>query len=79
MAIELLQDETRRGMLRVRAGGAFDEEAKHTVFRRDEQDRLTREIDDDTYHPNLMDGVCYAMRPVWWFARKVPANGGGEK
>ncbi len=77
LAIELLQDETRQGMLRVRAGGAFDEEAKHTVFRRDEQDRLTREIDDDTFHPNLMDGVCYAMRPVWWFARKVPANAGG--
>lgn len=74
LAIELLQDEARRGMLKVRAGGAFDEEARHTVFRRNEQDQLTREIDDETYHPDLMDAVTYSLRTVWWFSRKVPTN-----
>lgn len=70
MAIELLQAESRTGNLKVREGGPFADECLKTVFARDEQDNLTREIDDDTYHPDLMDAVTYGMRPIWMFTRQ---------
>jgi len=64
-AIEQLQEDVRHGRFKVLKGGVFEEEALKTVFRRDEQDNLTREIDDETFHPDLVDAVLYAMRPVW--------------
>ena len=73
LAVEILQDEVRRRLFKVRKGGPFDEEALKTVFLRNEQDELTRIIDDDTYHPDVADAVLYAMRPIWLFNR-----GGGE-
>ncbi|MFA5377271.1 MAG: hypothetical protein WC455_16090 [Dehalococcoidia bacterium] len=69
MAIELLQDEVRKGLLRVRRDGPFADECMKTVFKRNDRDEITREIDDETYHPDMMDGVTYAMRPVWLFNR----------
>jgi hypothetical protein len=71
MAIELLQDEVRRGIFKVREGGAMWQECLRTVFRRNERDELTREVDDETYHPDEIDAVTYAMRPIWIFNRKL--------
>lgn len=70
LAIELLQDEIRGGRFKVPKGGAFDDEALRTVFARNDRDELTRTVDDETYHPDLLDAVLYAMRPVWLFDRK---------
>ena len=70
LAIELLQDDARMGHLKVREGGPFADECMKTVFSRNERDELTREVDDETYHPDLMDAVTYAMRPVWMFTRR---------
>jgi len=66
-AIEHLQDEVRRGLFKVPKGGIFADEALKTIFARNDRDELTREVDDDTYHPDLLDAVLYAMRPVWLF------------
>ena len=70
MAVEILQDEVRRGIFKVRKGGPFDDEALKTVFARNDRDELTRVIDDETYHPDVADAILYAMRPVWLFNRK---------
>lgn len=70
MAVELLQDEARRGYFKCRRGGPFDDEALKTVFARNDRDELTRVIDDETYHPDVADGVLYAMRPIWLFQRR---------
>lgn len=74
MGIELLQDECRRGMIKVRQGGPLSDEAQRTVFARNEQDQLTREIDEITYHADMMPAVTYALRPVWWFNRQLEAE-----
>jgi hypothetical protein len=71
MAIELLQDQVRRGLFKVRRGGAFDDEALKTVFARNDRDELTRIIDDETYHPDVADGILYALRPVQLFQRRT--------
>lgn len=65
VGIEFLQDEVRRGLFKVQRGSIFEGEALRTVFARNEKDELTREIDDDTYHPDLLDAVLYAMRTLW--------------
>ena len=67
MAFELLQDETRRGVFKCRRGGPLWEESLLTVYRRNENDQLTREIEDDVYHPDAMRAVHYAMRPIQIF------------
>jgi hypothetical protein len=69
-AIEILQEEVRLGYFKVRAGGVFADEALRTIFARDNDDNLTREIDEQ-YHPDLLDAVLYAMRPVWHSGKTV--------
>ena len=71
MGVEMLQDEVRTGMFKARRGGAFEDECLKTVFARNERDELTRTLDDDAYHPDLIDAVRYAMRPIWLFGRKA--------
>jgi hypothetical protein len=73
MAIELLQDECRRGIQKFRRGGPLWDESLKTVYARNEQDQLTREIDDETYHPDSIFAELYGMRPIWLF------NTGGGK
>ena len=65
MGIELLQAEVRTGSFKLVKGSDFEDECMRTVFARDELDNLTREIDDATYHPDVMDAVLYSMRLVW--------------
>jgi hypothetical protein len=67
MAFELLQDETRRGVFKCRKDGPLWDESLKTIYKRNEQDQLTREIDDETYHPDQMRAVHYAMRPIQLF------------
>jgi hypothetical protein len=71
MGVENLQEDVRTGRLKVKEGGIFADEALKTVFRRDEQDNLTREIDDETYHPDLLDAVLYADRPISIYGRRA--------
>jgi hypothetical protein len=68
MAFELLQDETRRGIFKVRKDGPLWDESLKTIYKRNERDELTREIDDETYHPDQMRAVHYAMRPIQLFS-----------
>lgn len=69
MALELLQDETRRGLVKYRRGGPMWDESLKTIYARNEQDQLTREIDDETYHPDSMFATLYGMRPIWLFGK----------
>ena len=65
MAIELLQEETRLGQFKVKPDGIFADEALKVVFARNERDELTRIIDDEAYHPDMVDAILYAMRFIW--------------
>jgi hypothetical protein len=71
MAIELAQDDMRRGILKVRRHGVFWEETLMTLYKRDEQDKLTRIIDDELFHPDMIDAFLYAIRPIQLFETKV--------
>jgi hypothetical protein len=69
-AVMMLQEEVRRGTFKVRRGGIFDQEALRIIFKRTEQDVLTREIDDDVFHPDAMDAILYSLR-AYWLTHKV--------
>jgi hypothetical protein len=69
MAVQNLQEEVRKGNLKIRPGSGFEEEALRTIFKRIEQEGqpsvITREIDDDVFHPDLMDALLYSLRYYW--------------
>ena len=63
--VEMLQEEVRTGAFKVRKDSAFVDEANKTVWARNDQDELTRKIDDDTFHPDMLDAILYSLRFVW--------------
>jgi len=80
LAYENLQEDTRRGYIKTKhsiwneegicVNDPFEDECNKAVFRRNDEEssnpyQLTREVDDETYHPDLMDAVLYAMRRIW--------------
>lgn len=62
MAISQLSDWCRRGIILVPKDGILADEFERTVYRRDEQDNITNEIDDDLFHPDAIDALLYASR-----------------
>jgi len=64
-AVEMLQEECRQGYFKVPKDGIFADEALKTVFARNDRDELTRVIDDDAFHPDMVDALLYSMRFVW--------------
>lgn len=72
LAIEMLQEEVRRGYLKVKDKNShFYDESLKTVWKRDDKDELTHEIDNDTFHPDMMDSVLYALRQVWIYSNSL--------
>ena len=55
----------------IKHNSIFAEEALYTVFARDEQDNLTRQIDDAVYHPDLADALIYSFFPIWVTEKKL--------
>jgi PBSX family phage terminase large subunit len=71
LAIDMMQVEINRGQLKILAGGVFDKEMESIVWRRDEDENIIRDIDDDAFHPDMMDALLYAMRPVWKYSNAL--------
>jgi hypothetical protein len=59
-----LRDLLRTGALLLPEGGKTAEECIKTVLKRDPQGNLTLDIDDHTYHPDLLPAMRYAMWDV---------------
>jgi len=83
MAYENLQADVRKGNLKIKHSvwneegicvvDPFEDECNKAVFKRNDEEssnpyELTREIDDEAYHPDLMDAVLYALRRVWVYS-----------
>ena len=73
MAISQLSDWCRTGKIKVPKDGYLAEEFDMTVYKRDDNDNITSEI-DDSYHPDIADALLYASRQMWF---AVGAEGGG--
>ena len=62
MAIAQLADWCRTGKIMIPEDGILQDEFERTVYKRDEQDNITSEIDDDLFHPDATDALLYASR-----------------
>lgn len=75
MAIAQLSDWCRTGRITNIYGGVLSNEFEQTVFKRDEQDNIMSEIDDDLFHPDAIDALLYASRQ---YAYDCGEDSGGE-
>ena len=62
MALAQLADWCRTGRIMIPEDGILQDEFERTVYKRDEQDNITAEIDDDLFHPDAVDALLYASR-----------------
>lgn len=66
LGIDLLQDEVNEpGRFHIKAGGFFDVESKKIIWKRDLTGTILRSIDDDSFHPDMMDAILYPFRFLW--------------
>ena len=69
MAVQMLREEVRQGNLKTKSGSVWAEESLRIVFKRMEIEGqasvITREIDDEIYHPDEMDAILYSLRNYW--------------
>lgn len=66
MAISQLSDWCRTGKIKNKEKGVLADEFERTVYKRDEQDNILTEIDDDAFHPDAVDALLYASRQYAW-------------
>jgi len=71
LGIELLQDVVNSGKLHVPRGGPFHDETEQVIWTREIDGTIVRKIDDDAYHPDLMDAVLYPFRELWSYGDEV--------
>ena len=71
LGIELLQDVVNSGKLHVPRGGPFNDETEQVIWTREIDGTIVRKIDDDAYHPDLMDAVLYPFRELWSYGDEV--------
>lgn len=62
MAISQLADWVRSGRILTKKNGIVTDEFDQTLYKRDEEDNITSEIDDDLFHPDAVDALLYASR-----------------
>lgn len=62
LALEQLAEWCRTGRILINEGSAVQDEFDRTVYKRDEEDNILSEIDDDIFHPDAIDALLYASR-----------------
>lgn len=65
-AIEKLSECSRTGLLKVPEAGFCSTEMEMTLYKRDEEDNVIAEIDDDTFHPDILMALLYASRQMFF-------------
>jgi hypothetical protein len=65
LGIHRVADDVSMGKLSLPMGGHCREECDKIVYKRDEMDNIIDEIDDDTFHPNAMIALKYAMTQIY--------------
>ena len=75
LAISQLAEWCRTGKITIEANKILADEFERIVYKRDDEDNILPEIDDDIFHPDAMFALLYATRQMWY---DVGAPLGGE-
>jgi PBSX family phage terminase large subunit len=67
LGIELLQDVVNSGRFKIPRGGPFHDETEQTIWTRLTDGTIERKIDDEAFHPDMMDAVLYPFRELWTY------------
>ena len=72
LGIEFLRDDVGAGRLKVPRAGPFADETTKTIWTKNPVDgSIIREIDDEAFHPNMMDAILYAYRFLMSYGNKA--------
>lgn len=66
LAISQLAEFCRTGRIVVPEDGVLSDEFDRTLYKRDEEDNILSDIDDDLYHPDAVFALLYAVRQYWF-------------
>ena len=66
LAIAQLAEFCRTGKIKVLENNVLSDEFDRILYKRDEDDNIISEIDDDMFHPDAMFALLYASRQMWY-------------
>ena len=75
MAISQMAEFCRTGKIVIPEDGILADECDRTLYKRDEEDNILPEIDDQLFHPDALMALLYACRQMWY---NIGAPYGGE-
>jgi hypothetical protein len=63
VGLYFVQDDVNHGRLHIQRDGLFHDECKKITWKRNKDSgQVEKVLDDDAYHPDLLDAVIYAYR-----------------
>lgn len=66
LAISQLAEWCRTGKIFIPKGNFLEDEFERTLYKRDEEDNILPEIDDELFHPDAAMALLYASRQMWF-------------
>lgn len=66
LAISQLSDWCRTGKIKIEKDKPLDDEFQSIVYKRDDEDNILSEIDEETFHGNSYMALLYASRQMWF-------------
>lgn len=66
LAISQMAEFCRTSKIVVPADGILADEFERTLYKRDEEDNILSEIDDELFHPDAVFALLYACRQMWY-------------
>lgn len=74
LAMSQMAEFCRTGKIVVPDEGILSDEFDRTLYKRDDEDNILPEIDDNIFHPDSVFALLYAVRQ-WWFDIGAPYGG----
>ena len=65
-AVEMLADELRAGRMKITEGGFLDDEMDRLLYKRNDEDDIINEIDEDVFHADAVMALLYASRKAFF-------------
>ena len=66
LAISQMAEFCRTGKLDIPEDGIIADECDRTLYKRDDEDNILPEIDDELFHPDALMALLYACRQMWF-------------
>lgn len=79
VAITQMAEWLRNGHIYIDKNGPLEYECENTMYKRDENDNILSEIDDDLFHPDALDALLYASRQFAFDVMRVTSGGDAKK